>query len=94
MHEEGPDLRGILSGVQFARVAVGARIAAKERPTLAPASASDQLAGALDYKVRTVANQLGVDAKRAAQCAFDLGGAVLACGAGRRAMSASVRPDR
>src|SRR5258706_1880579 len=72
MYKECADLCGVLTWIQLAGVAVGARIAAKERSTPAPASAADQLIAILDHKIRAIANQLRIDAKGTAQRALDL----------------------
>ena len=76
-HEKSPDFRGVLLRIQFRRVTIGARISPKKRLTPAPTAATGQSATALHDKVRAIANQLGVDTKCAAQCALDLGGAVI-----------------
>ena len=66
MNEERANLRGVLGGIQFGGVPIGARVAAEQGAPPAPPTAAGQLAVDFDDEVGPVANELGVGAERAA----------------------------
>jgi hypothetical protein len=76
-------------GIEPLRVALLAGIAAEQCLPIAPAAAADDSPVALDDEIRTIANQLCIDAERTTQRRFDLcrcviGSAQRADGAGHQ----------
>ena len=77
VNEECADLGGIPRRIELGGIAIGARIAAKQRAAPAPAATAGQSLAGFDDEVAAVADELRVHAERAAQGAFDLRGRVV-----------------
>ena len=86
MDEDGADFCGVASGIEEGRFAAGAVVAAEEGLAIAPTAAAGEDAGLnggpggvkrLSDEVGPVFNELGVEAERVAECAFDLRGSVV-----------------
>ena len=75
--EEGANFRGLGSRVERRRIAIGSRIAAEQGRSEAPAAAPGQSIVFFGHKIGPIGKQLGIDAERAAQGAFDLRGPVV-----------------
>src|SRR5437660_7210952 len=77
MHEEGPDLRGVGSGIKFARLLRCQRVSSEQFLPVAPAAASHKNITCLRHKIRSVLNQIGVNAKCSSKRSLDLFGRII-----------------
>jgi len=72
MDEEGADLGRVRLRIELGGIAIGARVAAEQRASAAPAATGRETARRLDDEIAAVVNELRIDSERAAQRAFDL----------------------
>lgn len=85
MHEERANLSRIGGRVEHTGVTLGVAIAAEQRFPATPSAASDRLPGVLGDKIRSIQDEIGVDAKDGGEGCLDLlVGVVIVAQAARR----------
>src|SRR5262249_24583775 len=93
--EESTDFRGIRGWIELYRIAPISRVAAEQRLAVAPSAARNDGVIRLHHAIRAVANELRIDADRAAQRAFHLFRRVLAAAElARRLRDERLQPIR
>ena len=80
MYKDGPDFSCVGPGVEEGILAIRSVVASKKCFSVAPAAAADdqsRLVSGYSYKIRSVFNELGIQAKRMTKRSLDLRGGIV-----------------
>src|SRR5580704_16590103 len=80
MHKDGPDFCRIGLWIKKCILTIRSMVAAKQRFPVAPPPASDdqpRLLNGFSHKIRSVFNELCIQAKRVSKCSLDLRGGII-----------------
>src|SRR5215471_14813991 len=72
MHKERSYLRCVSRRIEQSCLARGGLVPTEERPSAAPATATNKFAACLGDKLCSIADQLGIESENERNCRFDL----------------------
>src|SRR2546426_9050245 len=77
MYKEGPDFRRIDSRIKLIRILRWQTVSSEEFLSVTPTAASHQKFARIRHKIRSVPDQIGVNAERALERTLDLFGCII-----------------